>query len=91
LRIHGIPVSWTTEITEWNPPFSFVDIQLVGPYKSWHHRHNFERNGATIHGTVDYILPFGPLGNLVHWVLVSRDVKQIFDYRQQKIAALFAG
>ncbi len=93
LRIHGVPVHWTTEITEWNPPFSFVDIQLVGPYKSWHHRHTFaaENNDTTIHDTVDYVLPFGPLGNLVNWILVSRDVKRIFDYRQQKIAGLFAG
>ena len=91
LRTHGVPARWLTEISEWNPPNRFVDIQLIGPYKSWHHQHTFvaERGGTTIHDAVDYVLPFGPMGNLVHWALVKRDVEQIFDYRQRKIADLF--
>jgi ligand-binding SRPBCC domain-containing protein len=32
IRIHCIPVRWRTEITEWNPPHRFVDVQLRGPY-----------------------------------------------------------
>ena len=41
LRLMGIPFDWLTRITEWNPPESFVDEQLAGPYKTWVHRHRF--------------------------------------------------
>ena len=45
LRVHGIPIHWTTAISVWNPPFEFVDVQLRGPYVLWHHRHTFESLG----------------------------------------------
>ena len=35
LRVHGIPMGWTSEITDWEPPHRFVDVQLRGPYKLW--------------------------------------------------------
>src|SRR5262245_57884373 len=41
LRIHGVPIRWTSEITVWQPPTQFVDEQRCGPYKLWVHRHDF--------------------------------------------------
>ena len=32
LRWHGVPIRWTTEISEWNPPHRFVDRSVSGPY-----------------------------------------------------------
>ena len=32
LQLFGIPVHWLTEIRRWDPPRSFVDVQLRGPY-----------------------------------------------------------
>jgi ligand-binding SRPBCC domain-containing protein len=91
LRVHGIPVRWTTEIRQWLPPHRFVDVQLSGPYALWHHTHRFETlNGGTrMSDVVRYRLPFGPLGRLVNALVVRRDVKQIFDYREQRIRELF--
>ena len=49
IRVHGLPISWRTEITEWQPPHHFVDVQLRGPYTLWHHTHTFEeRDGGTL-------------------------------------------
>ncbi len=92
LRWRIVPVRWTTEITRWEPPFCFVDQQVSGPYKLWHHEHRFERHGdATLmHDTVRYALPFGPLGAVAHVALVNRDVNTIFDYRADCIRAFFA-
>jgi len=45
LRVHGVPLRWTSEITVWDPPFRFVDVQLRGPYRRWHHEHRFEDLG----------------------------------------------
>ncbi|MEO8071308.1 MAG: SRPBCC family protein, partial [Acidobacteriota bacterium] len=38
ISLRGLPVKWRSEITEWNPPYSFVDEQRRGPYKKWIHR-----------------------------------------------------
>lgn len=93
LRIHKIPVRWTTGITQWNPPYGFVDEQLSGPYALWHHEHTFtaERGGTMIQDEVQYALPFGPLGRLAHAVLVRRDLRDIFDYRARKMRELLGG
>ena len=91
LRVRGIPVRWTTIIETWNPPREFSDIQSRGPYKLWHHTHRFREadGGAWMEDVVRYVLPFGLLGRLVHWLFVRRDVEAIFDYRAARIRELF--
>jgi len=88
LKVHGIPIRWRSEITEWDPPYSFVDQQLKGPYKLWHHRHTFKADGnETICGDdVDYAVPGGAC---THALFVKRDLEKIFNFRQQKLAELF--
>jgi len=39
---------------------------------------------------VEYALPFGLLGRLIHRLRVARDLSRILDDRQQRIYALFA-
>lgn len=91
LRLHGMPIHWRTEIREWNPPHYFVDEQTKGPYKQWRHKHRFEAHGSRTKmiDEVQYSLPFGVLGRIVHAVKVRRDVSRIFDYRRFHIDALF--
>jgi ligand-binding SRPBCC domain-containing protein len=90
LRVKGIPLRWLTEIERWNPPHEFVDVQARGPYRLWRHTHRFSEvgGGTLIADTVDYALPFGLLGRLVHRLQVARDLEQIFDYRAQQVQAL---
>jgi ligand-binding SRPBCC domain-containing protein len=92
LRVHGFPMRWLTEIERWNPPFEFVDVQARGPYKVWRHTHRFSevRGGTLIEDVVEYALPFGWIGRLVHRLQVSRDLAQIFDYRTQRVQALLS-
>jgi ligand-binding SRPBCC domain-containing protein len=91
LRIHGIPLRWTSEIVEWQPPHRFVDLQLRGPYKLWRHEHRFEpRDGGTlIADTINLALPLGFLGRLAYRIKVRSDVQEIFAFREKKIRALF--
>jgi ligand-binding SRPBCC domain-containing protein len=91
LRLHGIPLRWTSEIVEWEPPHRFVDLQLRGPYKLWRHEHRFEaRDGGTlITDTVKLALPLGPLGHLAYNLKVRSDVREIFAFRETKIHQLF--
>ncbi len=91
LRIRGVPVGWKTLISEWNPPHSFVDEQLRGPYRLWHHEHIFEAvdGGTLATDRVHYRLPLGPLGHLAHRALVRRDVSTIFSYRAEALEQIF--
>jgi len=87
----GVPVRWTTLITKYDPPHCFVDTQLKGPYSFWHHTHTFHEDGGetVIQDTVRYIVPFGPLGDLAHWLFIRSDLEKIFDYRMEVIARRF--
>lgn len=91
LKLRGVPITWKTEITQWNPPFDFVDSALKSPYKQWIHLHTFEENerGETVmRDVVRYRLPFEPLGDIAHFY-VKKELKYIFDYRYKVIEEIF--
>ena len=93
LRIRGLPVRWKTRIEDWSPSHRFVDRQLSGPYRLWHHTHDFEPlpGGRTMMtDTVRYSVGFGPAGALAQRLFVDRDVAGIFDYRAEVIGPLLA-
>jgi ligand-binding SRPBCC domain-containing protein len=92
LRLRGLPIRWDTLIQSWEPPHRFVDVQVRGPYRLWHHTHQLEPldgGAATLmRDTVRYALGFGPVGELAHRALVRRDLDAIFDFRAQRVPAL---
>lgn len=89
--LFGIPLKWKTCITEVEYQKSFVDFQEKGPYKFWHHRHEFIANdkGVLMKDTVDYELPFGILGDWTHSFLVKKRLSDIFDYRKEVLNGMF--
>lgn len=90
IRWHGLPLRWLTEIVEWLPGRRFIDTQVRGPYRLWHHTHRFESvsGGTEIEDVVRYALPLGLVGRVAHAVLVRQDVGRIFDFRAQRIQEL---
>jgi ligand-binding SRPBCC domain-containing protein len=90
LRVHGIPIRWISRIEEWEQGRRFVDRQLKGPYKLWHHTHEFEEmpGGTKVSDSVRYELPLGVLGELGGLPLVRRDLARIFDYRREAVQKL---
>jgi ligand-binding SRPBCC domain-containing protein len=80
LRLHGVPIRWRSEITEWNPPHRFVDEQRRGPYRWWIHTHTFNESadGVDMEDVVDYAPPGGAL---VHALFVGHDLRRIFTWR----------
>lgn len=87
LKLFGIPFGWTTVIDTVDPPRSFSDSQLRGPYRSFRHHHLFcEVEGGTLMVDVlDYQLPLEPAGLIVHRLLAH-----IFDHRRLVTARLLA-
>jgi len=88
IRVHGLPIHWRTEITEWNPPHRFVDVQLRGPYTLWHHTHMFEeKDGGTL--CIDKVNYRPRGGAIINRLFVRKDVQRIFAYRRKRLLELF--
>jgi ligand-binding SRPBCC domain-containing protein len=87
----GIPMDWTTEITQVNEHKFFIDEQRQGPYKMWHHQHHFEEKdgGVLMTDIIHYWPPFGVIGNLANSLLIKKQLKSIFDFRKIQIKLLF--
>ena len=90
IRWAGLPLSWKTLITEYDPPNVFVDEQVRGPYRLWRHRHSFRAaEGETeIADRVEYALPLGVLGRAAHALVVRRQLTGIFTYRQEALTRM---
>lgn len=89
--IPGIRTNWVTEITHVEPGRFFVDEQRFGPYRMWHHEHHFKETekGVLVTDKVSYKIPFGLLGRLAQFLLVKRQLNNIFEYRIQKLEEKF--
>jgi len=83
-------IGFTARITEfvWNSHFS--DEQVTGPFASFHHRHGIEPEtrdgveGTLVSDTIEFALPFGPLGSLAS-AFIRRQITRQFAYRQQRL------
>ena len=91
LRLRGVPVRWTSEITVWEPPIRFVDEQRRGPYRRWIHEHTFteqDGGGTLVTDRVDYAAPGG---RVVERLLVDRDLERIWAFRRARLSELLPG
>jgi len=87
--LHGWPIPWRTRIEVWEPGVRFVDRQIVGPYRWWHHEHRFEAvsSGTRVIDHVEYV----PRMRWLSGAMVRRDVGRIFDYREERLPELLNG
>lgn len=88
IGLHGIPLTWRSEIALWEPPFRFVDEQRRGPYRRWVHEHRFTEvdGGTLVEDRVEYAVLGGAL---IDRLFVAPDLRRIFDYRQERLRELF--
>ena len=87
----GLKLDWMTEITHVKDGEYFVDEQRFGPYALWHHQHHFQEIPGGVHMTdiINYAIPYGVIGRMANAILVEKEVKGIFDYREKKVEELF--
>lgn len=77
-RHFGVPWRLTSVISAYERPSFFVDEQVRGPFRHWHHAHTFEatlENGteATLmRDVVDFSAPAGPLGAVAELLVLRR-------------------
>jgi ligand-binding SRPBCC domain-containing protein len=87
ITLHGLPIPWRTRIDVWEPGVRFVDRQVRGPYRWWHHEHRFEAvpGGTRVIDEVEFV-------PRLRWVTggkVRRDVERIFAYREDTLPHIF--
>jgi ligand-binding SRPBCC domain-containing protein len=92
LNLFRIRLSWKTEITEWQPPFLFVDKQIHGPYRYWEHTHRFEKrdHGTYMEDVVRYAVPGFVFAPLVHFFFVRPRLEKIFSFREETLLRLLS-
>ena len=87
----GIKTKWVTEITHLVEGEYFVDEQRFGPYALWHHKHFIKEipGGVEMEDIIDYKVPMGILGQLVHPFIVKPKLDEIFEHRRKKLIEIF--
>ena len=91
ITLFGKKIHWRTMITDYIEPEMFIDQQIKGPYLLWHHKHQFNEidNGVEMIDEVNYSIPFGFLGEIVHFLYIRKELEYIFKYRSKIINNLF--
>jgi len=86
-----VSTKWVTEITHVQKGSYFVDEQRFGPYSLWHHKHFIKEvpDGVEMEDIIDYKLPFGFLGQIMHPILVKKQLQKIFRFREKKLTEMF--
>ena len=89
--LFGIPLHWQTEICTIQYPETFTDKQTKGPYKTWEHTHTFTqaKGGVLMNDVVNYKIPFGIAGDLLHSMVIRKKIETIFDFRKKALNKLF--
>jgi ligand-binding SRPBCC domain-containing protein len=86
----GVRRRLTSKITHFDPPRSFEDEQIAGPFGSFWHRHEFKiENDATVMtDLVIYRAPLGPIGWLVERIFLDRYLRSFLERRAAHLRAL---
>jgi ligand-binding SRPBCC domain-containing protein len=94
LPIVPLRYEWIARITEFEWNHHFADDQAKGPFKSFHHRHEFvaaDREGVSgtlVQDVIDLEVGFGLFGVIAEGLFIRRQLRQTFQYRQQTLEKL---
>ena len=89
MRIRSVAI-----ITAFSMNHFFEDVQGKGPFKNWHHRHEFEAQtrdgiaGTIIRNIVDYEVGFSALGRIANALFIAPQMNRTFHHRQQAVDRL---
>jgi ligand-binding SRPBCC domain-containing protein len=87
-RHFGIPVTMTSEITEYDAPRRFVDEQVSGPFRVWWHEHTFEpeAGGTRMRDRVVFESPGWIIGWGVNRLLLTAYMTSLLEQRNAWLA-----
>jgi ligand-binding SRPBCC domain-containing protein len=73
----------------------FADVQTRGPFRSWHHRHEFASEtrggvpGTHLRDLMEYEVGIEPLGSAVNALFIGPQMRRTFAYRQVAVERIF--
>jgi ligand-binding SRPBCC domain-containing protein len=85
---------WIARITEFEWNHHFADIQQRGPFKRWHHRHEFLAeprqgvSGTLVRDVIEYEFGMGPLEALANSLFIEPKMRDTFAQRQKTLPTL---
>lgn len=85
-KIFGlVPSRWVAEHTQYDPPHTFTDVQISGPFASWEHRHLVESHpdGALLRDEIQFEPPLWFLGAIAAPLFIMPKIEKMFDYRHE--------
>lgn len=91
VNFFGMPIRWTSIISEFTPPHRLTEVQLRGLFAFWDHTYNFapQGNGTVLTEIVNYAMPLGILGAMAHRYFIKHQLNYIFDYRYSRLGHYF--
>lgn len=69
----------------------FADVQGSGPFRGWHHRHEFAsetRNGISgtlVRDKIEYEIGLEPLGRTLNVLFIAPQIRRTFAHRQRAV------
>jgi len=91
---NGKKLEWDCETVEYIPHKKIVAKQIRGPFKKWQITVEFEELGEKKSKTgisVDYDMPFGPLGSLMDKVKLKKSAERGVENGLYRVKALLEG
>ncbi|HEX4484729.1 MAG TPA: SRPBCC family protein [Terriglobales bacterium] len=91
-----IRATWVALITEFEWNHHFADIQKLGPFHSFHHRHELKAevregiNGTVVTDRIELEVGYGWIGKTIEKLFIKRQMEQMFQQRQKALPRLLA-
>ena len=84
-----IPFTMTSKVTALERPHRFVDEQVRGPFRSFHHEHLFEpaAGGTRMVDRIRFDAPLGPIGRLVERAVLAAYLERLIAIRGEYLKA----
>jgi ligand-binding SRPBCC domain-containing protein len=88
-RHFGVRFRLRSRITALEPPASFTDMQVRGPFAAFEHRHTFEEapGGTRMVDEWRHHPPLGPLGWIADRLFLARHMRRLLTIRNQALKA----
>jgi ligand-binding SRPBCC domain-containing protein len=85
IRIAFLYIRFESLHTAYDPPHSFEDQQVRGPFRSWRHRHIVapHPDGAILIDDIEYMPPFGLLGRAIDGIVIKPRLRKVFAFRHR--------
>ena len=81
---------WHVRITAYEPPHLMIDEQISGPFATWKQIREFRTvdGGTELTDIVEYTPPLGLLGRIADALVIKREIRGMFEFRQAKTKEL---